>query len=601
MWRELFGYLKSGLIRANSVEKEQVSIDFTSLGKLSPFILKHLPQLMVCLLFLLIKSGIDIMIPLLYKGLIDKLLIERQLQLFASIIGGIAVLLVVSMLLESLLSFLSNRLEQEVIYDIQTDLFKHVLALPKSYFDKQETGYILTRLSTDVMGLRSLLASSMVQIISGLILMLGGIIMMYSMDWRLASAAIFTLPLFALFVWFIGKKLRSLGHGFMERYTKAFNIMNESVHKATHIKAFANQAKETERFNKEAANSKAAMLEQVAVRGISSTLVELLINGSRLIVLVVGVLLLFNNQTTIGALFAFLTYVGLVYSPVKALTHLGLGLQEALVSLERINHLYKLAPEDTQTGKEAKKLKGDIEFRNVSFSYGNNETVLEDISFKINSGERIAIVGASGAGKTSILSLLLCFYKPVTGGIYFDGINAEQYSINSLRKRIGYVSQNNILLSGTILENLYYGNPNANIQEVIEAAKAVEIHDFIESLPEGYNTVVTDGEGGLSQGQRQRISFARALICNADIIVLDEPTGALDNITEQNIYNSLPDIIGDRTIILVTHRIANIKEDYKVFYINNKRLAATGTHAQLLKTNTEYRIMVKAGEADGLL
>ncbi len=264
-----------------------------------------------------------------------------------------------------------------------------------------------------------------------------------------------------------------------------------------------------------------------------------------------------------------------------------------MAALQRIWALFRILPEEnSQTGITVDHLKGEIEFREVSFSYNGRDTVLEGLSFQIRPGEHAALVGQSGIGKTTLLSLILRFYGPTSGEIYFDGRPASSIEITSLRKRIGYVSQNTLLLSGTIMDNLRYGNPEASDEKVLQASRAAEIHDFISSLASGYHTEIGEKGIKLSEGQKQRLSIARALVKAPDILVLDEPTSSLDGKTEGSILRSLPAFARDKTLLVVSNKVSTLKDcDHVLLLDKNKRLFS-GTHQQFMETSEYYRSLV---------
>ncbi len=281
-------------------------------------------------------------------------------------------------------------------------------------------------------------------------------------------------------------------------------------------------------------------LQQITVASLANLIIDSTPGLARVLSLSVGAWWIIDGQWTLGSLLAFQAYLAYVFGPAQILASANLQLQKALAALQRVSALFSILPEDNAgTGKAVQHLAGDIAFHNVSFSYNGSEPVLQNFSFRFHRGERVAIVGPSGVGKTTFLSLILRFYQPTSGQIYFDDQPASDYEIGSLRKRLGYVAQRPRLLSDSIINNLRYGNPEASEAEVVRAAAAAGIHDFIEKLPNGYQTLIGEKGVNLSEGQMQRISIARALVKDPDILILDEPTSALDSEAEQSFFETL--------------------------------------------------------------
>jgi ABC-type multidrug transport system fused ATPase/permease subunit len=343
-------------------------------------------------------------------------------------------------------------------------------------------------------------------------------------------------------------------------------------------------------------------LEQTAVNWLAGQAFGLAPDLARGLVFLIGAVQIILGRWQLGQLLAFQSYLGYVYGPAISLAAMSLQFQNALTALERVSALFEILPEENLgQGRPVDRLRGEVEFRQVSFSYNGVEPVLEDVSVCIASGEQVAIVGPSGVGKTTLVSLILRFYRPTRGEIWFDGLPASEYELGSLRRRIGYVSQSPLLLAGTLLENLSYGDPDVSLEKVIQAAKAAGIHDFIATQPDGYHAQVGEGGVNLSEGQKQRLSLARALVKNPDILILDEPTASLDSLVERSIFDALPVLTHGKTVFLVAHRLATVQHADRILLLNEKRLVDIGTHAELLEHSAYYRKLVESQQLEEVL
>ena len=590
-------YLKSGLSR--KLPKDRIGGQDgyasmkASLKNLRPFVGRHYRKGAVGVLLVLLTSLFGIPQPLIMRYLVDDVILGRQLGLLALailLLAGIALAEKLTVLLQQ---FYFARFEQEVTLDIQQDLFSHVLRFPQGFFDENQTGYLMSRLSDDVEGLRWFFSSTIVYIISNILRFAGGVVLLFYLEWRLALGVLVIVPGLVLSIRYFSRKIHVLSHQDMEQQANITSQLQESLSSVSLIKAFSTEARTVKRFITKITEAFHISLEQTTVSSVANLVINSMPGVAKVTVLALGAYWVILGHWSLGSLLAFIAYLAYVFGPAQFLASANLQLQNARAALERVSALYDIIPEESMVdGKTVERLTGEIEFKNVSFAYDAREPVLHDISFRIQPGERVAIVGPSGVGKTTLLSLILRFYKPNAGEIYFDGQPAGDYEIGSLRQRLGYVAQSTLLLSGSIMENLRYGNPEARGEEVSRAAKVAGIHDFITSLPEGYETEIGEEGVKLSEGQKQRLALARAIVKDPDILVLDEPTSALDSQTEKTIFQSLPSYTEGKTLFVVAHRLSTIMNADRIFLLDQNRLIAIGTHESLLQSNDYYRSIV---------
>ncbi len=564
-----------------------------NLKNLRPFVSRHWHKGVLGFFLIIFHSLFGFPQPLITRYIVDDVILGRQLGLLA---GAILLLIGIS-LVERLVSLLEEfyfaRFEQGVTLDIQHDLIDRTLRLPKSFFDENQTGYLMSRLSSDVEGLRWFFSSTIVYIVSNIVRFVGGVGLLIYLEWRLAVGVLVILPGIVLCMRYFSSKVHVLSHQGMEQQANVSSHLQESLSAAPLIKAFSSEDRTVGRLMSQLKAAFHISLEQTAVSSVANLAISFMPGIARAIVLALGAYWIIMGQWSLGSLLAFQAYLGYVFGPAQFLATANLQLQKALAALERVSALFDIVPEENiGTGKTVEQLTGEIEFKNVSFSYNGRERVLDDISFCIHPRERVAIVGPSGVGKTTLVSLILRFYRPTSGEIYFDGRPASDYEVGSLRRRIGYASQSALLLSGTIMENLCYGSPEASEEQIVRAARVVGIHEFIRSLPAGYETEIGEKGVNLSEGQKQRLSIARALVKDPDILILDEPTSALDSRTEKSIFQSLPALVRDKTVFVVANRLSTIRDSDRILLLNESQLVAVGTHQSFMETNDYYRSTV---------
>ena len=560
---------------------------------LYPYIKRHRRRALFGILLIAAGSLCAFPPPLITRYIVDEIVIDGRHGLLFGAILLLVGCLVIEKLCRVLEDFYFSRLEQQVTLDIQRDLIDRVLRLPKSFFDDNQTGYLQSRLTEDVDGLRWFFSSTIVYVISNILRFAGGVVLLFYLEWRLALGVLVIVPGLVLCIRYFSRKIHVLSHQEMEQEATVSSHLQESLSSVSLIKAFSTEARTVKRLMSQLKEAFQISLEQTTVSSVANLVINCMPGIAKVTVLALGTYWVIQGHWSLGSLLAFVAYLAYVFGPAQFLASANLQLQNARAALERVSDLYEIVPEENMgDGKTVERLTGEIEFKNVSFAYNEREPVLNNVSFHIRPGERVAIVGLSGVGKTTLLSLILRFYKPNAGEICFDGQPARDYELGSLRQRIGYVSQSTLLLSGSITENLRYGNPTARDEEVSRAAKVAGIHDFITSLPEGYETEIGEEGVNLSEGQRQRLALARAIVKDPDILVLDEPAAALDSQTEKTIFLSLPSVIENKTLFVVAHRLSTLMNADRIFLLDQNRLIAIGTHQSLLQSNDYYRSIV---------
>jgi ABC-type multidrug transport system fused ATPase/permease subunit len=592
-----FAYLKGALARRLPDDKLAVGQKNgrlrANLKNLVPFIKRHWHKGALGGGLILLTSLLAFPGPLITRYLIDKVILGRQLSMLLGVVLLLAGIKAANILFSLLQQYFFTRFEQEVLFDIQQALFDRTLRLPKSFFDARETGYLMSRLLGDVNGLRWFFSSTLVYIFTSVLRFAGGIVFLIYLNWRLALAVLVVLPLMFVSVRFFGGKLHVLSHHHMERQAEVYQSVQESLAQTSLIKAFATEKRTVNALMGKLRASLQLNMEQQTLGSMANLAISFAPELSHLIVLAGGAYLIIQGQWSVGSLLAFQSYVGFVYGPAQFLATANFQWQNAVASLERVSALFDVVPEEhAGLGVKMERLRGEVEFRHVFFSYNSQDTVLEDISFVAMAGEHMAVVGPSGVGKTTLVSLLLQFYRPQQGQIIIDGRPAIEYELNSLRRRIGYVPQSPTLLAGTIEENLRYGDPEASKAQIEKAARASGIHDFIASLPDGYRSRVGERGVNFSEGQKQRLAIARALVKDPDIVILDEPTSALDSQTEASIFAVLPELLRGKTLFIIAHRLSTIQKSDRILCFNDNGLVGTGSHDELREKCDYYQALL---------
>lgn len=540
----------------------------------------------IILAFVLLDASLVLLAPYLIGRSIDAMSIKNGVNF--KMLDILIIVLLVSYLIDAFAAFIQSWLvadvSQRIVVNLRQTLFQKLQKLPVSFFDTHTHGEIMSRLSNDIDNVSSTLSQSSIQLMSGVITIAGSLIMMLILSPLLTLASLITVPLVFLLTKTIAKKTKVL---FKEQQAE-LGILNgqieENITGFEVIKAFNHEEESVKQFDD--VNSKLCDvgLKAQILSGFLMPLMNVINNIGFAAVAGFGGALAAQNLVTVGIIASFLSYSRQFARPLNDIANIFNTLQSAVAGAERVFEILdvKEEPEDLPDAAVLQKPEGDVEFENVSFGYRKDLTILKDIDFKVRKGSTIALVGPTGAGKTTIVNLLARFYDVTEGRILIDGIDIRNYTRDSLRRCFGIVLQDTYLFSGTVKENIKYGNLNASDEEVVNAAVMANADIFIRRLPKGYDTVLQESGSNLSQGQRQLLAIARAILANPSILILDEATSSVDTRTELHIQEAMLKLMKGRTSFIIAHRLSTIRDADIIMVIENGEIVERGSHESLL-------------------
>lgn len=542
--------------------------------------------------FLLISTSLtDLAGPYIIKIAIDNYIAQGNFRglLFISVVYFIINLL--SFLFRYLQSYATGVLGQKIMYDLRMELFSKIQSLSLSFFDRTPVGRIVTRVTNDVDSLNELLTSGMVTIIGDTFTLLGITVLIFWLNWKLAIVTMLVVPVLVVITNFLQKRMRAAFRALRVRLSRINAFISENVSGMHIVQLFNREDKNFQQFDDLNQDYKKSALRSLFYFALFGPLLSLITASATALVIWFGGRSVIAETLTIGSLVAFLQYVDRFFLPIRDLSEKYNALQSAMAACERIFQLLDEQPaiKDAPDAKPLQHIRGEIEFKNVWFAYNDDDWVLKDVSFKVSPGESVALVGATGAGKTSIISLLCRFYDIQKGQILIDGIDIKEISIKDLRRHIGLVLQDPFLFTGTIASNIRLHESSISDQQVEEAARYVNAHTFIEKLHLKYNEPVLERGAGLSHGQRQLISFARAIAFNPELLlILDEATSSIDTETEALIQEALAKIMKGRTSIVIAHRLSTVQNVDRIIVMHKGRIVEQGSHQELLAQRGYY-------------
>ena len=552
-------------------------------------------RLMLAFLFTSVAAAGNLFVPWILKDVIDKVLMNKDILLLNTIAVTIVIVFFIRGICFYAQTYLMSYVGQKVIIDIREAVYRKLQFLSLGYFEKRQTGTIMSYVTNDVGALQGSIIESATDFVTEMSILIGSLALMFNLHWKLSLLTLITMPLVAKAMDLFGKKLKRTSGIMQERVADITAVLQETISSVRVIKSFVREEYEIARFVKENYANFRAQMKNAQVMATLTPVIELIAAIGVTFLIWYGGFEVINGNLTAGALIAFLVYATNLANPIKRLSRIYGNIQKAMAAAERV---FSVLDEKTdivekENATELKAVIGKVDFKAVTFKYNENEVILKDINLEVKAGQMVAIVGPSGAGKTTIVNLLPRFYDPVAGNIYIDDVNIADVTLASLREKIGIVPQETVLFNGSIYDNILYGDLTATTEEVMAAAKAANAHDFIMQMADQYQTQIGERGSKLSGGQRQRIAIARAILKNPRILILDEATSALDTESEKLVQDALDKLMVGRTSFVIAHRLSTILQADMIIVMEKGQIVEQGSHEELLKLDGLYSGLYK--------
>jgi len=574
------------------IDEELISkFDARQLRRLLGYLKPYAGKAFTAVLLMLAASLLALLDPYIIKVAMDTMIPNGDIQGLALLALAYLVILAFNAVCMKYRIRTMSEIGQNIIYNIRNDIFTHIQKLPFSYYDSRPHGKILVRVVNYVNSLSDLLSNGIINLITDVFTLAAIIGFMLFLNVRLALICLMGLPLLIAVTMLIKNEQRKRWQKVSRKQSNMNAYIHESISGMKVTQSFAMEKENLRIFLGQSNEYRTSWMDAVRVHFLMWPFIDIISTLSIATVILAGVGMISKGTATVGIIIAFIRYIRRFWEPVSNLGNFYNSIINAMAYLERIFETIDEDPvvADLPGAVEMPQIKGAVEFENVVFSYDEGEVVLDNVSFKVKPGETIALVGATGAGKSTIVSLISRFYDVDSGRVLIDGTDVRDVTLKSLRKQMGVMLQDTFIFSGTIMDNIKYSRLDASDEEVISAAKAVRAHEFISSMPKGYYTEVNERGSRLSAGQRQLISFARALLADPSILILDEATSSIDTKTEMALQEGLQRLLKGRTSFIIAHRLSTIKKADKIMYIDDGKILEMGSHDELMAKNGAYK------------
>jgi ATP-binding cassette subfamily B protein len=585
--------------------------------RLTALLRPHWKALTLALFAVLGETVADILQPWPIKIVVDNVVRSKELPgwmggivsgLFAGdkygtlnfAVAAVAIIAIVGAVSGYFEKYLTTSVSQWVAHDLRRTLYYQLQRLSLAEHNESRAGDLITRVTKDIDTVQDFINSTLLGILVNVLTLAGMIGVMFYNNWRFTLISLAVAPLLFLVVYFYTRRIKQASRAVRKKESELLSGVADMLSSIHVVQAFAREDYEDRRFDSESRQQVAVALEARSLKAKLSPIVEVIVAFGTCLVLGYGARLALAGQMDVGLLIIFLLYLGKMYKPMRDLSKMADTISKAAIGFERIQEVLQIESRvrNLPDARPAAPFNGGIEFDHVSFSYGADTSLLTDVSFRIEPGQIAAIVGPSGTGKSTIVSLIPRFYDPQSGQVKIDGTDVREYTLKSLRNQISFVLQDTLLFHATIWENISYGSPDASIEDTVRAAELANAHEFIVNMPQGYATMVGERGVTLSGGQRQRIAIARAIVRNAPILILDEPTAGLDAASEQAVIEGLDHLMKGRTTVVIAHHLGTIRHADVIFVVKDAEVVEQGTHEALLAKDGLYAELYRIQTAD---